>query len=144
MKTLSEEKCKIILQKILSNFGEGKFEEGRYYFDFITTIPKGYTDLKIRVSELLDKLEEFEELLIVFDPNPQNQYYVRSKLRENCAEDLIAGVCVTSSQLKSILEAADIDMYICDQCGNLLAVATHEDLYDSDERIIWCLVPVEK
>jgi len=132
------------IMKILSDFGDGTLKAGQYVLDSITRIPDGFSHIRLKVAEFLLRLEELGEVLVIFDQHPSNAASRLQLLRIFGIDEDIPALRVSNSDLAPFLINGDCDLYIVDNNGRLLAVASHEDETFGNERRIWCPIPLEK
>jgi len=137
---LSDADCKAAIARIVSEFGDGHVKEGRPIFDAITRLPPGLAEKRLSVRQLLSSLERYVEVLVVFDPDPQNTPYRLHLLHSLGIDDDIAGLKMAPKDLPPLLASTDCDFYVTTRDGRLLAVASHEDEFRGRERLLWCPV----
>jgi hypothetical protein len=140
---LSTAECKEFISKIVSEFGNGRTKVGQPIFDAITRVPFGFTEKRLSTRELMSRLERYADVLLLFDPNPQNTPYRLELLHSVGFSEDLPGLKVATVDLPRFFDHKDCDFYVLGPGGPLIAVASHEDEIRGNERIMWCPVPLE-
>ncbi|HEX3658241.1 MAG TPA: hypothetical protein VHV55_20805 [Pirellulales bacterium] len=135
MVTLDQSQCGTIAAKIVTDYGDGTLQPGRYIFDQITTIPTGVAGVRMKAAELLSSLHDNEFILIV-DPHPNNKPFA-AQVAETFGAPGSLGFRVDKDEALAAFSYDNCDMYLTRDDGTLIAVGTHEDPGSHNNRLIW-------
>jgi len=133
---LQPTECLRILQKIVSEFGEGDLIYNEYVFDLITRLPAGFSETKISSNKIQFSFARHPDICIIFDP--KNRIYTNQLLRDRCIDEDAQGLKIVLDDLSQFISAPDCDLYITSMDGQLLGACSHEDVWIGSERLIWC------
>lgn len=135
---LTNEICKASITRIVSEFGSGHLKEDQYVFDAITRLPYGVVETKLTISELVSETKCYAEVLVIFDPNPQNDPFRLHLSHALGFHENVAGMRLAPVDLPCLLTSIDCDFCVVSPEGRLLPVASHEDELRENERLMWC------
>ena len=143
MRALNKDLCERIIERIISDFGDGTTQAGRYVFDRIVRLPPGFVEERVPSSKLLAELTHQREVFVIFDPHPNNCGFIIDLLRRLGCENAEHGLAIGGNEAETVISATDCDFYLTTPQGSLLAVGCHEDEVRGQERLMWRPVQIK-
>jgi hypothetical protein len=136
MKTITETHRSTLIQTIVTDFGDGAFDPGKYVFDQITRLPGCASQERMQAREAVGRVSAIHPLVILFDPHPENRRFAL-EVAHSAGVPNAPGFLASATDVGKLLLFDRCDMYVTSAAGRLLIVGCHEDPVVDGERIVW-------
>jgi hypothetical protein len=146
MRGINEDSANRLRDRVFAELEVIDFDPRRYWFDYLGRLPVGYTATHRTIEELCTSIGPATTCIALFDPHPNNRRWVVECMNKLGLPNEVGCIVDAKSLTRILLFTPELDIYILDIEGRLLAVACHEDTEnDQGKRLLYCIVrPMSK
>lgn len=141
MRGINEDSANRLRDNIFAEFGAIDFDPRKYWFDYLGHVPTGYSVTYHTIEQFCTSIGPSTTCIALFDPHPNNRRWVVECMNELGLPNDVGCVVDAKSLTRTLLFTPEIDVYILDMHGQLLAVACHENAEnDHGKRLLYCII----